>query len=114
MHNSALLPCWSRKQKVVALSSWDSELYVGVVARVEAIGLQSSLADFAMRCKPALMSGNQGVVDHTARQGLGVGKHIHVLHLWLQAAQESGGVAVQHDQRPLPPCERRIRRRPAG
>ena len=79
----------------MALSSWESELYAGVTAGVEAIGLQSGLADFGTRCKPALMSDNQGVVDHTARQGLGVAKHIHVRHLWLQAARESGGIEVR-------------------
>ena len=36
------------------------------------------------------MSDNQGVVDHTARQGLGVVKHIHVRHVWLQTTRESG------------------------
>ena len=41
------------------------------------------------------MSDNQGVIDHTARQGLGVAKHIHVRHLWLQAARESGQLDVR-------------------
>ena len=36
------------------------------------------------------MSDNRRVVDHTARQGLEVAKHIHVRHLWLQTARESG------------------------
>ena len=55
-------------------------MYAGVTAGVEAIGLQSGLADFGIRCQATLMSDNQGVVDHTTRQGLGVAKHIHVRH----------------------------------
>ena len=27
---------------------------------------------------------SQGVVDHTARQGCGLSKHVHARHLWLQ------------------------------
>ena len=33
---------------------------------------------------------NQGVVDHTARQGLGLAKHVHTRHRWLQAARDEG------------------------
>ena len=80
---------------VIALSSWESELYSGVTTGVEAIGLQSGLGDFGVECTPTLMSDNQGVIDHTARQGLGVAKHIHVKHLWLQAARESGCLEVR-------------------
>ena len=94
VHNGALLRFWSRKQKVVSLSSWESELYAGVTTGVEAIGLQSGLADFGLKCRVTLMSDNQGVVDHTARQGLGLAKHVHTRHLWLQAARESGQLDV--------------------
>ena len=37
---------------------------------------------------------NQGVVDHTARQGLGLAKHVHTRHLWLQAARDEGRLDV--------------------
>ena len=94
VHNGALLRFWSRKQKVISLSSWESELYAGVTTGVEAIGLQSGLADFGIRCRATLMSENQGVVDHTARQGLGLAKHVHIRHLWLQTARESGQLDV--------------------
>ena len=47
---------------------------------VEAIFLQSGLADFGTGCQATLVSDKQGVVDGTARQGLGVAKHIHVRH----------------------------------
>ena len=95
VHNGALLRFWSRKQKVVALSSWESELYAGVMAGFDAIGLQSGLADLGIRCQATLMSDNQGVVDHTARQGLGVAKHIQFRRLWLKTARASGQLDVR-------------------
>ena len=58
VHNGALLRFWSRK-KVVSLSSWESELFAGVTAGVEAIGLQSKLADFGIRCQATLLSDNE-------------------------------------------------------
>ena len=41
-----LLRFWSRRQKAVSLSSWESELYAAVSTGVEALGLQSGLRDF--------------------------------------------------------------------
>ena len=37
---------------------------------------------------------NQGVVDHTERQGLGLAKHVRTRHLWLQAARDEGWLYV--------------------
>ena len=41
------------------------------------------------------MSDDQGVVDHTARQGLGVAKHIQFRRLWLKTARASGQLDVR-------------------
>ena len=59
VHNGALLRFWSRKQKVVALSSRRA-MYAGVMAGVEAIGLQSGLADFGMRCQATPLARGSG------------------------------------------------------
>ena len=59
VHNGSLLRFWSRKQKAISLSSWESELYAGVTAGVEAIGLQSGLADLGCERSAVLLSGNQ-------------------------------------------------------
>ena len=45
VHNGVLVRFWARKQKAISLSSWESELYAGVTASVEAFGLQSGLRD---------------------------------------------------------------------
>ena len=60
VQNGALLRFWSHKQKVVALSSWESELYAGATAGVEPIGLQSGLADFGMRCQATPLARGSG------------------------------------------------------
>ena len=90
VHNGGLLRFWSRRQKAVSLSSCESELYAAVSTGVEALGLQSGLRDFGNNTRVTIACDNQGVVDHTARQGLGLAKHVHTRHLWLQAARGEG------------------------
>ena len=74
VHNGGLLRFWSRRQKAVSLSSRESERYAAVSTGVEALGLQSGLRDFGNKQRVTIACDNQGVVDHTARQGLGVGE----------------------------------------
>ena len=57
--------------------------------------MQSGLRDLGKECGIVLYSDNQGVIDHTAMQGLGLAKHVHVRHLWLQSARESGQLDVR-------------------
>ena len=94
VHNGGLLRFWSRRQKAVSLSSWESELYAAVSTGVEALGLQSGLKDFGNNTRVTIACDSQGVVDHTARQGLGLAKHVHSRHLWLQAARDEGRLDV--------------------
>ena len=64
-----LLRFWSKWQKAVSLSSWESELYAAVSTGVEVFGFQSGLRDFGNNTRVMIACDNQGVVDHTARQG---------------------------------------------
>ena len=75
-------------------SSWWSELYASVTTEVESLRLQSGLRDFGNNTRVTIACDNQGVVDHTARQGLGLAKHVHTTHLWLQAAFDEGRLDV--------------------
>ena len=74
----------------MSLSSWESELYAAVSTGVEALGLQSGLRDFGNNTRVIVACDNQWVVDHTARQGLGLAKNVHTGHLSLQAARDEG------------------------
>ena len=67
VHNGELLRSWSRRQKAVSLSSWESELYAAVSTGVEALELPSGLRDFGNNTRVTIACENQGVVDHTAR-----------------------------------------------
>ena len=94
VHSGELLRFWSRRQKVVSLSSWESKLFAAVSIGVEALELQSGLRDFGNNAHPTVACDNQWVVNHTARQGLGFSKHVHTRHLWLQAARDEGRLHV--------------------
>ena len=81
----------------MSLASWGSELYAAVSTGLEALGLQSGLRDFGHNTRDTRVTiacDNQGVVDDTARQGLGLAKHVHTRHLWLQAARDEGRLDV--------------------
>ena len=60
----------------------------------EALGLQSGLRDFGNNTRATIACDNQGVVDYTARQGLGLAKHVHTRYLWQQAARDEGRLDV--------------------
>ena len=51
-------------------------------------------SDFGKNTRVTIACDNQGVVDHTARQGLGLAKKVHRRHLWLQAARDEGRLDV--------------------
>ena len=78
----------------MSLSSRESELYAVVSTGVEALGLQSALRDLGNNTRVTIACDNQGVVDHTARQGLGLAKHVHMRHLGLPAARDEGCLHV--------------------
>ena len=78
----------------MSLSSWESELYAAVSTGVEALGLQSGLRDFGNNTRVTVACDNQGVEDYTARQGLGLAKHVHTRCLWQQAARDEGRLDV--------------------
>ena len=59
VHNGGLLRFWSRRQKAVSLSSWESELYAAVPTGVEALGLQSGLRDFGNNTRVRIACDNQ-------------------------------------------------------
>ena len=58
------------------------------------LSVQSGLRDFGNNTRVTIACDNQGVVHHTARQGLGFARHVHKRHLWLQAAKDEGRLDV--------------------
>ena len=41
-----VLNCWAKKQRSVALSSWESELFSAITSGTRSLGIQSELEDF--------------------------------------------------------------------
>ena len=46
-----VLNCWAKKQKSVALSSWESELFAAITSGTRSLGIQSELMDLGYSCK---------------------------------------------------------------
>ena len=80
--------CWAKKQKSVALSSWESELFSVVTSGPRSVGIQSELKDLGYSCSVSVATNSQSVIDHSRRQGHSVAsKHVGLRGLWLQEAQ---------------------------
>ena len=69
-------------------------MYSAVLAGAEAIGIQQGLADLGVTVRIRLGVDNQALVDHSARVGYGVAKHVAIRWLWLQRAVQAQRLAV--------------------
>ena len=79
-----VLNCWAKKQKSVALSSWESELSAAISSGTRSLGIQSELMDLGYNCSVTVATDSQSVIDHSRRRGHSVAsKHIGLRGLWL-------------------------------
>ena len=86
-----VLNCWAKKQKSVALSSWESELIAAITSGTRSFGIQSELMDLGYKCSVTVATDSQSVVDHSKRRGHSVAsKHVGLRGLWLQEALVEG------------------------
>ena len=86
-----VLNCWAKKQKSVALSSWESELFAAITSGTRSLGIQSELMDLGYKCSVTVATDSQSVVDHSKRRGHSVAsKHVGLRGLWLQEALVEG------------------------
>ena len=82
------LKTYTHKQKVIAKSSAEAELYVGALGASEAKGVQSMMFDMSFAVKPA--------TEHILhRQGIGKLKHTDVAYLWVQDEIRSQRIQVR-------------------
>lgn len=86
MVGSHVLKVWSKRQQVVSLSSMEAELYAGVKAATEAIGVQAMLAEIGMSLEIDMYMDSSSAIALSNKEGLGRAKHIAVQDLWLQDA----------------------------
>ena len=82
-----VLGCWPNKQRSVALSIWESDLFSAITSGTRSLGTQSELENLACSCSATIATDSQSVIDHSRRQGhSAASKHVGLRGLWLQEA----------------------------
>ena len=64
-----VLNYWAKKQKSVALSIWESELFAATTSGTRSSGIQSELMDLGHSCSVTVATDSQSVIDHSKRRG---------------------------------------------
>ena len=91
-----VLNCWAKKQKSVALSSWESELFAAITSGTTSLGIQSESMDLAYTCSVTVATDSQSIIDHSRRRGHSVAsKHVGLRGLWLQEAPMHGKLKLE-------------------
>ena len=91
-----VLNCWAKKQKSVALSSWESELFAAITSGTRSFGIQSELMDLGHSCSVTVATDSQSVIHHSRRRGHCVAsKHVGLRGLWLQEALENSRLELE-------------------
>ena len=78
------LRVWTKKQRVVALSSAERELHAAVETASEGLGIQSVAKDLGISCRLNLH------LDASATMCLVKAKHVDMQNLWILEAAKSG------------------------
>ena len=87
----SFLNCWAKKQKSVALSSWESEVFAAITSGMRSLGIESELMDLGYSCSVIVETDSQSVVDHSKRRGHSVAsKHVGLRGLWFQEVPVDG------------------------
>ena len=79
-----LLKAYIRKEKIIARSSAEAELYAAALGASEAKGVQIMMCDLGFALKPVLIIDAKATEHVLHRHVIGNMKHIDVAHLWLQ------------------------------
>ena len=83
-----VLNCWAKKQKSVALSSWERELFAAITSVTRSLGIQGELMDLGYSCSVTVATHSQSVIDHSKRRGHSVAsKHFGLRGLWWKKLQ---------------------------
>ena len=91
-----VLNWWAKKQKSVALSSWESELFAAITSGTRSLGIQSELTDLGYNCAVTVATDSQSVIDHSRRRGhSSPSKHVSLRRFWLQEALVNGKLELE-------------------
>ena len=75
---------WSKIQALIALSPGESELYAGLKASAEALGMMALLQDCGYEVKGEIWDDASAALGIINRRGLGKIRHIQTGFLWIQ------------------------------
>ena len=86
MARTHLLKSYSRQQKVLALSSAETETYGMVACSAEILGIQACAVDLGMKLEGVVYADASAALGIVQRRGVGKVRHIRTQSLWLQEA----------------------------
>ena len=86
---------YTRKQKIIARSSAEAELYAAALGASDSKGIVSLLRDLGYEKKPVLAIDAKATEHILHRQGIGKLKHIGVAYLWIQDEVKSHRLRVR-------------------
>ena len=89
------LKAYTRKQKHIARSSAEAEMYAAASGASESEGFVSLLKDLGHEMKTVLAIDEKATENTLHRQGTGRLKHIDVAHLWMQDEVRSKRLRVR-------------------
>ena len=95
MSGAHALKAYTRKQKIIARSSAEAELYAAALGASELKGIISMMRDLGYEKKPVLTIDAKATEHILHRQGIGKLKHIDVAYLWIQDEIRSGRLQVR-------------------
>ena len=78
------LKAYTRKQKIIARSIAEAELYAAALGASESKGIVSLLRDLGYETKPKLAIDAKATETSSTEQGIGKLKHIDVSKMWMQ------------------------------
>ena len=95
MTGSHALKAYTRKQKIIARSSAEAELYAAALGASELKGIISLMRDMGYEKRPVLAIDAKATEHILHRQGIGKLKHIDVAYLWIQDEVRSRRLQVR-------------------
>ena len=87
--------CWSKTQRVIALSSGEAELAAMVKTTSEVLALQSLAWDLGLRLDARVHTDAAAALGIVQRQGIGKIRHLDTQSLWLQQKELQERVAFK-------------------
>ncbi len=85
---------WSSTQAVVAMSSWEAELYALTKGAANTIGMMSLANDFGQILHGHIANDASAAIGIVNRTGVGKLRHVRVQYLWLQDKVRNGELEV--------------------